>query len=450
MGGAFTVDQALALLAEGGEALNAITVTTADRARALAAQGAERAASGGQDRPLEGIALAVKDVIDLEGYPTSMGSAVDTERDEPTTAPVVAALERAGALTVAKTNCQEFSYGILGDESVFGKVVNPRGVELCTGGSSSGSTALVAAGAVPLAVGTDTAGSVRVPAACTGTIGFKPTFGLVPVEGVFPLAPSCDTIGFFALDVGLIRRAFLAARVEGGYPVEAGQVPMPPARSPSPTRAAASTGGTGAAGADAAAEAGAGPGVPSARVLRAGDDSAAGRHLDSVIDASLQLYEVLRKYEAYAIHRGFLAAQGERYQPVVRQRALAGADVTRAEYEDARAGQEALRESALSLFDEADLIVTPAMGVAVPRWSEIGPEHRAAFTHFATPFNVLGWPAITLPTAGEAVTASGALATAGPADGVQPTVLPESIQLVAAPGEDLHLLESAERYLLTR
>lgn len=431
-GGAITVDEALALLAEGGEALNAITVTTADRARALAARSGETRASGGQSRPLEGIALAVKDVIDIEGYPTSMGSAVDTHRGDVTTAPVVAALEEAGALTVAKTNCQEFSYGILGDESVFGKVVNPRGVELCTAGSSSGSAALVAAGAVPLAVGTDTAGSVRIPAACTGTIGFKPTFGLVPVEGIFPLAPSCDTVGFFALDVGLVRSAFLAARIERGYLVDAGQVQVPPGRT------------------EPRKQAGAGSGVPAHRALRAGEDSAAGRHLDSVIDEALRLYEVLRKYEAYAIHREFLATQGDRYQPVVRERALAGAGVTPAEYEDALKDQEALRRSALRLFDDVDFIVTPAMDGPVPRWSELGPEHRAAFTHFSTPFNVLGWPAITLPIAGEAVGASGRLNSAGRADGVQPDALPESVQLVAAPHEDLDLLAYAEQFLHSR
>lgn len=438
-GGANTIEESLRRLAEGSEALNAITVTTEQRARTLAAQSAERAASGGQERPLEGVALAVKDVIDVEGYPTSMGSAVDTGRGEVTTAPVVTALEEAGALTVAKTNCQEFSYGILGDESVFGKVVNPRGVGLCTGGSSSGSAALVAAGAVPLAVGTDTAGSVRIPAACTGMIGFKPTFGLVPVEGIFPLAPSCDTVGFFALDIDLVRGAFLATRIEGGYPVATGEVEVPPGRTEPQKR-------TDATAAEAAV---ASVGRP-ARVLRAGEDSAAGRHLDSVIDEALRLYEVLRKYEAYAIHREFLATQGDRYQPVVRERALAGADVTTAQYEDARAGQEVLRRTALSLFDAADVIITPAMDVPVPRWSEIGPEHRAAFTYFSTPFNVLGWPAITLPIAGDAVGADGILTSAGRADGVQPSALPESVQLVAAPGEDLDLLDYAERYLHAR
>lgn len=422
------IDEVLTVLEGRSAGLNAITVTTEDRARTLAARSADRVAAGKPSRPLEGVAVAVKDVIDIERYPTSMGSAVDTGRGELTTAPVVTALEEAGALTVAKTNCQEFSYGILGEESVFGPVVNPRGADLCTAGSSSGSTALVAAGAVPLAVGTDTAGSVRIPAACTGTIGFKPTFGLVPVYGVFPLAHSCDTVGFFALDIDLIRRAFLTTRIEGGCPVAVAGVGVPPGRS-------------------AHSEGSARPEGSARRILTAGDDSAAGRLLASVIDESLRLYEVLRKYEAYQVHREFLETQGDRYQPVVRQRALLGEDITTAQYEEARAGQTALRESALRLFDDADVIRTPAMEVAVPTWAEVGSEHRDAFTRYSTPFNVLGWPAITVPVAGDAVAADGALTTTGGAGVERAGTLPESVQFAAAPGDDLELLAFAEEFL---
>lgn len=433
--GMTSADSALATLTERAAGLNAITVTTEERARALAARSAERAAAGQPDRPLEGVAVAVKDVIDIEGYPTSMGSAVDTGRGPLTTASVVTSLEAAGALTVAKTNCQEFSYGILGEESVFGPVVNPRGADLCTAGSSSGSTALVAAGAVPLAVGTDTAGSVRIPAACTGTIGFKPTFGLVPVEGVFPLAASCDTVGFFSLDADLLRRAFLATREQDPQSPSAGTggVPIPPGRSAG-------------AGSESDAEAGAG----SACVLTPGEDSAAGRLLAEVVEETLRLYEVLRKYEAYAVHREFLETQPDKYQPVVRQRALLGAEITQSQYEDARAGQLAVRESALRLFDDARLIRTPAIDGVVPRWADLGPQHRDALTRWSTPFNVLGWPAITVPVAGDGVVSvggagSGTELRAGVV--TRATTLPASVQFAAPPGEDLALLAAVEEFL---
>ena len=127
---------------------------------------------------------------------------------------MVQRLTAKGALPVAKANLQEFSYGILGDASAYGRVINPRDPEVCGGGSSSGSAALVACGALQLTVGSDSAGSVRVPAACQGVLGFKPTFGVIPVEGVFPFAPSFDCIGFFASSIDLIEQAFIATAEE--------------------------------------------------------------------------------------------------------------------------------------------------------------------------------------------------------------------------------------------
>src|SRR5699024_10684981 len=202
------IEEIIAEVERAGTHFNAVTAVTDWRAKELARQSAERLAGGEPRRQLEGRPFAIKDVIDLAGYPTTMGSAVRSDSAVTTSALVVSRLEDAGAIPVAKTNCQEYSYGILGDESVFGRVINPVDPALCTAGSSSGSAALVAADAVPLALGTDTAGSVRVPAACQGVLGFKPSFGAVPVEGVFPLSPAFDTVGLFAADLGLLSVAF--------------------------------------------------------------------------------------------------------------------------------------------------------------------------------------------------------------------------------------------------
>jgi aspartyl-tRNA(Asn)/glutamyl-tRNA(Gln) amidotransferase subunit A len=172
--------------------------------------------------------------------------------------------------------------------------------------------------------------------------------------------------------------------------------------------------------------------------------------LAEVVEETLRLYEVLRKYEAYAVHREFLETQPDKYQPVVRQRALLGAEITQSQYEDARAGQLAVRESALRLFDEARLIRTPAIDGVVPRWADLGPEHRDAFTRWSTPFNVLGWPAITAPVAGDGVApvggaGSGTELRAGVA--TRATTLPASVQFAAPPGEDLALLDAAQQFL---
>ena len=163
-------EHTLAEVERAGTQFNAVTAMTVDRANALTAESIGRRDSGQPPRRLEGIPFAIKDVIDLVGYPTTMGSNVRSDAPAANSAPVVDRLEAAGAIPVAKTNCQEYSYGILGDETAFGRVVNPVDAALCTAGSSSGSAALVAAGVVPLALGTDTAGSVRVPAACQGVL----------------------------------------------------------------------------------------------------------------------------------------------------------------------------------------------------------------------------------------------------------------------------------------
>ena len=159
---------------------------------------------------LMGQPVAFKDIVDVACVATTCGTKVNVGRTPVKDAPVVQRLAAKGALPVAKANLQEFSYGILGDASAYGCVINPRDPEVCGGGSSSGSAALVACGALDLTVGSDSAGSVRVPAACQGVLGFKPTFGLIPVEGVFPFAPSFDCVGFFASSIDLIEQAFIS------------------------------------------------------------------------------------------------------------------------------------------------------------------------------------------------------------------------------------------------
>ncbi|MEO9222315.1 MAG: amidase, partial [Mycobacteriaceae bacterium] len=152
--------------------------------------------------PLHGVAIVVKDNIDVAGMPTRCGSAVLADAaPAPADAEVVARLRAAGAIVVAKAHCHEFAYGPTGDVSVDGPAVNPRDTNRITGGSSSGSAALVALGVVALAVGTDTGCSVRTPAALCGVVGLKPTLGAVPTDGVYPLSTTLDHIGLLTADV---------------------------------------------------------------------------------------------------------------------------------------------------------------------------------------------------------------------------------------------------------
>jgi allophanate hydrolase len=155
---------------------------------------------------LAGMRLAVKDNVDAAGLPTTAGCpdfAYLPERDSP----AVAALRAAGAVVVGKTNLDQFATGLVGTRSPYGAVTDSRRPECISGGSSSGSAVAVAAGEADIAIGTDTAGSGRIPAALQGIVGIKPTIGLVSTVGVVPACESYDCVTIFARDLALANRA---------------------------------------------------------------------------------------------------------------------------------------------------------------------------------------------------------------------------------------------------
>jgi Asp-tRNA(Asn)/Glu-tRNA(Gln) amidotransferase A subunit family amidase len=156
---------------------------------------------------LDGVRLAVKDIIAVAGQPLRAGSRARAEAPlEPADAAAVAALRQAGALLVGTTKLHEFAFGVTGVNAWEGTAANPAAPGRVPGGSSSGSAAAVAAGGADIALGTDTGGSCRIPAACCAVVGYKPSYGAVDVDGVFPLAPSLDHVGWLAVDVSAARR----------------------------------------------------------------------------------------------------------------------------------------------------------------------------------------------------------------------------------------------------
>ncbi|WP_025777517.1 amidase [Brevibacterium sp. VCM10] len=401
-------EQTLAEVERAGTQFNAVTAMTVDRANALTAESIDRRDSGQPPRRLEGIPFAIKDVIDLVGYPTTMGSNVRSDDPVTASATVVERLEAAGAIPVAKTNCQEYSYGILGDESAFGRVVNPVDAALCTAGSSSGSAALVAAGAVPLALGTDTAGSVRVPAACQGVLGFKPTFGVVPVDGVFPLSPAFDTVGLFASDLGVLTTA---------YDVIAGAGSGDDRGNSAHTIDVSLLGDGSNLALDLFA------GVPALTIT-----SANGPALDELLDDLAPIYDFIRLYEAYEVHADLYAEHSADYQPGVAKKIEAGRDLGETEYRKQLEALADLRKRSLTVFEGADFLLTQAIDGPVIRWDEIDSGTAAKFMRYSMPFNVLGWPALTIP-----------LPRAGGGEG------PQAVQLVGRPGGDRDLLAFASQ-----
>jgi aspartyl-tRNA(Asn)/glutamyl-tRNA(Gln) amidotransferase subunit A len=206
-------------IAEVNEKLNAFNVITNDRALEHAEAIDRRRATGETLGPLAGVPIALKDNIDVRGVPTTASSRILESFIPPFDATVVRRLEAAGAVIVGKTNCDEFAMGSSTENSAFGPAHNPWALDRSPGGSSGGSAAAVAAGCVPLALGSDTGGSIRQPASFCGVVGLKPTYGRVSRYGLLAFASSLDQIGPFARSVA--DTALVLSALAGNDPCDA-------------------------------------------------------------------------------------------------------------------------------------------------------------------------------------------------------------------------------------
>lgn len=161
-------------------------------------------------------------------------------------------------------------------------------------------------------------------------------------------------------------------------------------------------------------------------------------HLTELIERGIDFYDIVRRYEAYVLHKQFLDDQGEQYQPGVWAKILAGQDITEADYQSNVASLEELRASAESFFDDVDFLITPAIDGEVTAWDELGPGSAAKFMRYSLPFNVLGWPAVTLPIG---AVFDGEMPNTDSAAAAAPRVKPASVQIVGAPHSDEKLLQ---------
>jgi aspartyl-tRNA(Asn)/glutamyl-tRNA(Gln) amidotransferase subunit A len=378
--------------------LNAFITVMADQALAQARTLEAELHAGNWRGPLHGIPIGLKDLFDTAGVKTTCASAVFADRIPAEDAEVVVRLKRAGAVLIGKQNMHEFAYGSTSVPSHFGPVHNPWNVGRIAGGSSGGSAAAVAAGLCFAALGSDTGGSIRQPAAYCGITGLKPTYGRVSTRGAVPLSWSLDHAGPLCQTAG--DAALLLEAIAGYDPLEPNSVDYPVERYSLAMRAKTSALKIGVVRRpffeqlDPEIEAAVDTALKAIAKLTAG-----------VSDAQLPTYQTLPIVgaEAYAFHLPYFTQTPELYQPMTRQRIAGGASVTAAAYIEARRELDRLRRSVGSVFSSVDLLITPTsplrqMTIEEGAIPDVPPPGGVALSLRNTqPFDVFGLPAISIP-----------------------------------------------------
>jgi aspartyl-tRNA(Asn)/glutamyl-tRNA(Gln) amidotransferase subunit A len=326
------------------------------------------------DGPLTGRRLAVKDLIDTAGVRTTYGSSIYADHVPARTATAVERLVAAGAQVVAKANLHEFAWGVTSQNPWYGTVHNPTDPGSTAGGSSGGNAAAIAAGLCDIGLGTDTGCSIRLPAACCGIVGLKPSWGRIPVDGVFPLVPTFDTVGPLARTVAEVAVMW---SVLAGSPVPApalagltvGLLTRPP-----------SVGG---------------PALPESRAAESyveGLEALGATVVEAEIPEPPGDTWPLFSWEAARSHRSTFPARADEYGSNVRTKLEAAQAVTAEE--SARAREAVLRWR--EYRPPVDLYASPVVARPLPREDCDELEVRLGLSAFLRPFNVLGWAALAI------------------------------------------------------
>jgi aspartyl-tRNA(Asn)/glutamyl-tRNA(Gln) amidotransferase subunit A len=330
----------------------------------------------GERGPLHGWTLAVKDIIDVAGLPTRAGSSF-FRRDAQHDAPVVAALRDAGALVIGKTNTHEFAWGITTENPHFGRTANPWDPARTVGGSSGGSGAAVAAGLADIALGSDTLGSIRIPAALNGVSGLRPATNALSLDDVFPLAIGLDTVGPFAHDLETVQRAY---EVLAG-----GAVPARTIR-----RVCRLRGG----GWDRVA-----PAVAAALDDAAGVLRAVGIAVDDISwwdDELIGTVAIVQQRAAARVHEPFFAEHADEYGADVRARVAHALGVTESAERAARDVLARARAAWDAATGEYDAALAPAVGAEAPL-APVPAAFRDETLPLAAPASAFGLPVAAVP-----------------------------------------------------
>jgi aspartyl-tRNA(Asn)/glutamyl-tRNA(Gln) amidotransferase subunit A len=407
-------------IAAQNDTLHAFITVMADQALAEAARAEQEIAGGHYRGPLHGLPISIKDIVDVAGVPTTSASRMPPRLPKHD-APVVANLRRAGAVIVGKTNLHEFAYGTMSDETAFGAVLNPHDRSRSAGGSSGGAAVALVEGMCYGSLGTDTGGSIRIPAAACGVVGVKATLGEISTEAVVPLSTTCDHVGPLARTVDEAAVLFYAmrdgnTRIDRGAPEQGAPLWL---------------------------------GVPrpyffdklDAEVARLFDNACASltRAGHSVSDIEIahaertpDVYLHIQVPEATWYHAPMLAEHAEKYSPGVRLRLEMGRYMLAEDYLRALRGRDVLRGAVDRALNGLDALLLPGMAVPAPpvgatSMAVAGKQEpvRGMMLRLTQLFNVTGHPAIVLPC------------------GRGTDGLPRSVQLVGHRGGTDRLLEVA-------
>jgi aspartyl-tRNA(Asn)/glutamyl-tRNA(Gln) amidotransferase subunit A len=420
------VERCLDAIATQDGTLNAFISVLADEARIRAVEADRELAAGHDLGALHGIPVSVKDLIDLRGQPTTAASRVRKGHRAPGDAPVVARLRAAGAIFIGKCNLHEFAFGITGEDSAYGPTRNPHAPDRVAGGSSSGSAVSVTTGMAAASVGSDTGGSIRIPAAACGVVGLKPTFGDISCDGVFPLGTTLDHVGPIGLtvdDVAIMYRVMGGDTVGRGCETAASDLTTPVRL-----------------------------GLPRRYFLDILDDevrSAFAGALERLASAGCQIIDVdlphadsiadtyrnTVLWEAAAIHRSTLEAQPEDYTPGVRRRLEMGLHVSEATYRAAQQTRELHRRDVDTVLADVRALVLPTLPIPAPPLGletlmvgDTSQDIRALMLRLTQLFDLTGHPAVSIPS------------------GTTRQGLPCALQLVGSRNQTLELLTLASRY----
>ncbi len=415
-------EQALATIERLDAQLNAFQLVLAERARAAARHAEQEIAAGQYRGPLHGVPVAIKDLLDLAGTPTTAGSRILASNIATSDSFAAERLAAAGAIMIGKTRMSEFAYSPGSNNAHYGPTRNPHNLERDTGGSSSGSAAAVASGMVYAALGSDTGGSIRIPAAQCGIVGLKPTYGRISLHGAITLSWSLDHLGPLTRTVA--DAALLLDILSGHDPRD------PRTRAVAPPESQLTLeGGVKGVRIGVVRDDGTG-GIPASAVAlsawRAGLEglAAQGAELIEIDMPELDMFRTIQAcvlaLEAATFHEPWLRERLEDYGEFMRQRVLSSYAF------GSRAGVQAqqiramLRKRCLKLFERVDVLSTPTTQDIAPALGIPGS------TFFTSPFNNLGWPAISVPL------------RRGPGE------LPLGMQIIGRPWDEATILQVAQ------